>query len=680
MSVTQEIPLNISAPTDLYVDVALGIPQEEPYQYAVPKEVQSQVALGKRVLVPLRNQTRYGYIVGISKSLEVPSAKPIQTILDETSLVPKQFMELAKWMSEYYYCSWGQCLEAAMPAPFKKGITTMKTRPRKKTEDDVLVHATPRHLKLNTYQSAALSALSKALDTHKFGSFLLHGVTGSGKTEVYLCLIEKLLAEGGGAIVLVPEISLTPQTTDRFESRFPGQVSVIHSRLSVGKRLEEWHRIREGQIRIVVGARSAIFSPIKNLRLVVMDEEHDDSYKQAETPRYDAWLVSQKRCELENAVFLSGSATPRLESSFASDHHRKPQCLSLPKRIGDRPLPVVQLIDMRREHHGRQIRIFSTALEQAVKDALKLKEQVILFLNRRGFSPFVTCITCGSVSRCPRCRVAFVFHFDRQMLMCHTCNLTQKPPRMCPDCNKGYLRYLGMGTEKVEAEIYRLFPGAHVARMDADTTSRVGSHKKILKAFRKKEVDILLGTQMIAKGHDFPGVSVIGVISADTALHLPDFRSAERTFDLLTQVAGRAGREHVRGKVFIQTYVPHHYAIVSAKEHDYHGFFEKEIKFREELKLPPFRHLIQVILAGKNEKLVVKRALELKKLTEKQAVLKDIGILGPAPCIVSKRRGMFLWNLYYKGKDALAMNAFLKNHLKFLSKSGVWITLDVDPR
>ncbi len=664
----------------LYVDVALGVPQAEPYQYSVPAGLAGRVGVGKRVKVPLRNQTRYGYVVGVSPRPLIEGLKDILEVTDETSLIDASFLELTRWMADTYFCSWGQAIEAALPAPFKKGKTTMKTRaPKPGAPERTYLHASPDTHVLTAAQAEATGKITAAVASGRFASFLLYGITGSGKTEVYLRVIEKLLDAGRGAIVLVPEISLTPQTLDRFESRFRGQVAVLHSRLSPGRRLDAWHRLKKGEARVAVGARSALFSPVRNLGLIVIDEEHDDSYKQEETPRYDAWLVARKRCEIENAVLLRGSATPRLESTYEA-RHGGAELLPLPERIERRPLPVVQIIDMRREFSGRAARVFSIQLESAVKDALANKEQVLFFINRRGFAPYVSCGGCGYVASCPRCRVVLVYHFDRQVLLCHTCSYAAKPPRICPKCSKDYLRYLGIGTEKVESEASRLFPAARIARMDADTTKAKGSHERILDAFRKREIDILLGTQMITKGHDFPGISVIGVVSADTALHMPDFRAAERTFSILTQVAGRAGRDDVPGKVFIQTFVPFHYAVACAKKHDYEEFYSKEIVIREELNFPPFRRLIQVIIGGQNERLVARKSASFRKHTEESGKALLIDVSGPAPCIISKRRGQFLWNLFYKGENVLRMNAFLREKIGDFDSKGVRITVDVDPR
>ena len=680
MKATSLFPENemTSSPYSLFADVALGVPQEEPYQYGVPMEFKEQIAIGKRVRVPLRSQTRIGYVVGISKTASLKNIKPIAEVLDsEGPFLTEKFRKLTHWMSEYYFCSWGQAIEAVMPTPFKKGKTVMKSRSPKNTEES-LVHATPVH-SLTAQQSQVYESIWLTLKKHQFKKFLLHGITGSGKTEIYLCLIEKLIQEERGSIVLVPEISLTPQTTQRFKARFGDLVAVVHSRISTGKRLEEWHRLRKGEAKVVVGARSAVFSPVKDLGIIVIDEQHDDSYKQEETPRYEAGRVAEERCRIEGAVLLSASATPSLESYFEAKK-AEGELLTLSERIEQRPLPQVTILDMRNERRGRTIRLFSIKLEDAIQKALDKKEQVMLLMNRRGFAPFVSCMTCGTPVGCPRCRVSMVFHHDLQKLLCHTCHYMKFPPKMCPACNKGYVRYMGIGTEKVESEAARLFPQARIARMDRDATSRKDAHEKLLERFRRREVDILLGTQMIAKGHDFPAVSVIGVISADTALNLPDFRSAERAFSLLTQVAGRAGRKDIPGRVFIQTFLPTHYAIQAAKDHDYHEFYAKEIRFREQLKMPPYQKLIQIILQGRVEKDVLKRALEFRKKLEEKSKSRGLEIMGPAPCLVSKRYGQYLWNLYLKVGDLLKANIWLKEELQSFGRQGVKITVDVNPR
>jgi primosomal protein N' (replication factor Y) len=660
----------------MLIDVALALPSFKTFQYAVPESLESKIALGKRVFVFVRTRRVVGTIVGISAEKVVEEVKPIDAVIDETPVLSPEFLKLTAWMSEYYLCSWGQAIEAALPAPFKKGKFLMKSRGKKTAEDLDVVN--PQDLPLTAHQKEAFERILSKMKSGQPGIFLLHGITGSGKTEIYLHLIREMLARGRGSIVLVPEISLTPQTVERFHSRFGDGLAVIHSRLTQARRVEEWHRIRSGQARVVVGARSAVFSPVKDLGLIVIDEEHDTSYKQGETPRYETRQVAAKRAELEGAVVVMGSATPSLESYFHSSDGGSVR-LDLPERIERRPLPVVDIVDMRLQPRGKSERIFSYPLEEAVRDCLSKKEQVMLLLNRRGFSTYLHCSACGHVMSCENCRISLTYHYDKGSLFCHVCHFRLAPQRLCPACGKGYLHYFGIGTQKVEEEALRLFPGARVGRMDSDSTSKKGSHEVILRAFKKREIDILIGTQMIAKGHDFPNVSLIGVISADTALHIPDFRSAERTFDLLTQVAGRAGRGDIPGRVLVQTYVPHHYSIQSAKDHDYHEFYEKEIVFRRELSMPPYSHLVNVVLSGPVEKEVMRQSLELSRSLESRMDGR-FKVLGPAPCLVSKEKGEYRWNFFLRGERVEEMNPLLRKTLEEFKKRRVRVTIDVDPQ
>lgn len=661
----------------MFIDVALGLPTFRTFQYSVPENLQSQAEIGKRVFVSVRTRRLVGYIVGFSQAKEVEEVKPIDAVIDDRPLLNPAFFELTRWMSGYYLCSWGQAIEAALPAPFKKGKFLMKSRAAKTPEKREIVN--PEDLKLTDHQENAFRQIFKRMESKAPATFLLHGVTGSGKTEIYMHLIREVLKGSRGAIVLVPEISLTPQTVDRFYSRFGDGLAVIHSRLTQARRVEEWHRIRSGKARVVVGARSAIFSPVKDLGLIVIDEEHDTSYKQGETPRYETRRVAAKRSELENAVVVMGSATPSLESYFASRNDTIER-IELPERIEKRPLPIVEIVDMRRQPQGKTLRIFSNLLEENVKESLAKKEQVMLLLNRRGFSTYLHCASCGYVMTCENCRISLAYHFDKASLFCHVCHFRLAPQRLCPACQKNYLHYFGLGTQKVESEAARLFPQARLGRMDSDSMAKKDSHETILRAFRRREIDILIGTQMIAKGHDFPNVSLIGVISADTALHIPDFRAAERTFDLLTQVAGRAGRGDIPGKVLVQTNVPHHYSIQSAKDHDYREFYDKEIVLRKELKMPPFTHLVQVILSGYSEKDVMRQILGLAKLLETRLDGAQFTVMGPAPCLISKERGEFRWNLYLKGASAEEINPALREVLGEFKKTKVRLTIDVDPQ
>ncbi|MGH7198649.1 MAG: replication restart helicase PriA [Candidatus Omnitrophota bacterium] len=660
----------------MLIDVALGLPSFKTFQYSVPENLEAKIGLGKRVFVFVRARRLVGTIVGLSQEKAVEEVKSIEAVIDETPILSPEFLKLTSWMSGYYLCSWGQAIESALPAPFKKGKFLMKSRGKKTGEGLDVVN--PRELPLTDHQNGAFRKILSKIGSGETGVFLLHGITGSGKTEIYMHLIREVLARSRGSIVLVPEISLTPQAVERFHSRFGDGLAVIHSRLTQARRVEEWHRIRSGEAKVVVGARSAIFSPVKDLGLIVIDEEHDTSYKQGETPRYETRQVAAKRAELEKAVLVMGSATPSLESYF---HSQNGACvrLDLPERIEKRPLPIVDVVDMRAQPRGKSERIFSFPLEQAVRDCLSKKEQVMLLLNRRGFSTYLHCSSCGYVMSCENCRISLAYHFDKGSLFCHVCHFRLAPQRLCPACQKNYLHYYGIGTQKVEDEAIRLFPGARIGRMDSDSTSKKGSHESILRAFKRRELDVLIGTQMIAKGHDFPNVSLIGVISADTALHIPDFRSAERTFDLLTQVAGRAGRGDIPGKVLVQTYVPHHYSIQSAKDHDYHEFYDKEIQFRKELEMPPYSHLVNVILTGPVERDVMRQILELAKFLQSR-VDGRFKVLGPAPCLVSKEKGEFRWNFYLRGGRIEEMNPVLRKTLEEFKKRKVRVTIDVDPQ
>jgi primosomal protein N' (replication factor Y) len=442
-------------------------------------------------------------------------------------------------------------------------------------------------------------------------TFLLHGVTGSGKTEVYLQAITHALEQGRGAIVLVPEISLTPQTVERFKARFGSGrqrtlVAVLHSHLSSGERHDEWHKIRQGRARIVIGARSAIFAPVEALGLIIVDEEHEPSYKQEEAPRYHARDVAVVRGQMEGAAVVLGSATPSLES-FHNARHGKYTLLDLPARADDKKMPVVRIVDMRKENRKQKgTPIFSEPLKEAMTQRLERAEQTILFLNRRGYSTSLQCTQCGYVAACPNCSVSLTFHRQAQTLACHICGHHADVPKVCPEpkCRNPAIRYSGLGTEKVEATLGKLFPHARIQRMDSDTLKRKEDYRRILGDFRLGKIDILVGTQMIAKGLHFPNVTLVGIIYADLSLHLPDFRAGERTFQLLTQVAGRAGRGDVEGEVIVQAFTPFHPAIQYARRHDFIGFYEQEIEFREQLKYPPASRIVLLTLRGRNEEKV----------------------------------------------------------------------------
>lgn len=531
--------------------------------------------------------------------------------------------------------------------------------------------AVTKPYQLNPAQAAALAEIQNALarltsrdsvgaSTEMGRILLLHGVTGSGKTEVYMQAIAQILESGKSVIVLVPEISLTPQTASRFIGRFGELVAVLHSRLSTGERYDSWHRIQKGEATIVIGPRSAVFAPVRELGLMIIDEEHSDSYKSDTAPRYHAREVAQKRSELANCALLLGSATPSLES-FHRARNGAYQLLSLPTRVLDREMPEVHLVDMRAELKGGNRTIFSALLRNAIEQRLVKREQIILFLNRRGHSTYVFCRTCGYVERCRNCSISLTFHFETKKLVCHHCGHRRDTHPACPQCSSPAIRYFGMGTEAIEQEVRKAFPAANVKRFDADSTARKNAHQQILAAFQQQEIDILIGTQMVAKGLDFPNVTLVGVIAADTALNLPDFRASEQTFSLLTQVAGRSGRAEIPGEVIVQTYMPEHYCITAAQKHDYIGFYEQEVAARGVLRYPPFSRVARLLLRGRDEKSVIEAAHAVLDQLQHSPVgaisnRDAVEILGPAPAPLSKIEGKFRWHFLLRSETAEAIS------------------------
>jgi primosomal protein N' (replication factor Y) len=519
-------------------------------------------------------------------------------------------------------------------------------------------------------------------------TFLLHGVTGSGKTEVYLQAIAHALAQGRGAIVLVPEISLTPQTVERFKARFSSGplrtlVAVLHSHLSAGERHDEWQKVRQGRARIVIGARSAVFAPVEPLGLIIVDEEHEHSYKQEEAPRYHARDVAVMRGQREGAVVVLGSATPSMESYHNAKRGRY-ALLELPHRVDDQRMPVVRVVDLRMESRKQKgPPVFSQQLRDAIQLRLDRREQTMLFLNRRGFATSMQCPQCGHVAGCPNCSVALTYHRQRQRLCCHICGHEEPAPVKCPapKCGNPAIRYAGLGTEKVEDTLRKLFPKAEIRRMDSDTLKRKDDFRRILGDFRTGKIDILVGTQMIAKGLHFPNVTLVGIVYADLGLHLPDFRAGERTFQLLTQVAGRAGRGDVEGEVFVQAFTPFHPAIQYARRHDYVGFYEQEIEFREQLKYPPLARVALLTLKGRNEDKVKFTADHLRKLLEPLAKeLTDLVLAGPAPAPLLRAETYYRHQLMLRTRQMSRLSTRLTELLgHFTPPEDVTIKVDVDP-
>jgi len=561
-------------------------------------------------------------------------------------------------------------------------------------------------------QAAALEAIGAAVDRGG-GMCLLHGVTGSGKTEVYLHAIRHTLARGRQAIVLVPEISLTPQLVGRFRARFGERLAVLHSAMGGGERFDEWWRAARGEAQIVIGARSAIFAPLPRLGLVVIDEEHERAYKQSSPPRYDAREVARRRCRDEGAALLLGSATPSVEAyyEFAApagrpterrlaapghvgqpvppgDRAPAPQperfLLELPERIDGAQLPVVELVDMRREPQDEQGHIFSTPLETALAECLSREEQAILFLNRRGFSTFVLCRECGFAVGCPNCSVALTFHHRWRAMVCHHCTHREAVPDLCPRCAGRDIGFRGLGTERVQDQVQRRFPQARVGRMDRDTTRQKDAHGRILREFAEQRVNVLVGTQMIAKGLDFPCVTLVGVLNADTALHRPDFRAPEHTFQLLTQVAGRAGRAARAGRVIVQTYNPEHYAVRCAQQHDYHTFFREELQRRQAVRgapYPPFTRMAALLVADRDEPAASALARRLgERLRELAAADPDITIGGPAPAPLVRLKGKYRWYIMPRGPSGDVVRHLVQEAVRGLeAPDAARVTLDIDP-
>ncbi|MDQ1913179.1 primosomal protein N' [Paenibacillus sp. GD4] len=569
-------------------------------------------------------------------------------------------------------------------------------------------------LPLTPEQQAVYGRIRDTLEERSHRVFLLQGVTGSGKTEVYLQSIQTCLDQGREAIVLVPEISLTPQMVERFKGRFGNAVAVLHSRLSHGERYDEWRKIMRKQVKVVIGARSAIFAPFTNIGLIIIDEEHESSYKQEESPKYHAREVAAARASRLGAVVVLGSATPSLESMYRTTQEaaieagtaRPPyELLTMASRVEGRPLPPVHIVDMREELKSGNRSMFSRALYKAIQERLDKKEQTVLLLNRRGYATFVMCRTCGYVAECPHCDISLTYHQNAKVIRCHYCGYAQQELSACPECQSEHIRHFGTGTQRVEEELSKLFPGIRVIRMDIDTTTEKGSHEKWLTMFRNRQADVLLGTQMVAKGLDFPHVTLVGALAADSVLNLPDFRASERSFQLLTQVAGRAGRHHLPGEVFVQTYTPEHYSILTASKHDYNSFIRKELLIRKVHNYPPFHRLILITLSHEQVPLLIRSgealAARLKELARECTAVEVVGsvpqgrpgalfkpveleVLGPVASPISriKDRYRFQCMVKYRGETDAAdlvrqAAAVLDDAVK---QQKLTISIDVDPQ
>lgn len=536
-------------------------------------------------------------------------------------------------------------------------------------------------LPLTEEQRNAITPILDTIDNKQHAVFLLYGVTGSGKTEIYLQAINKVLKQGKEAIMLVPEISLTPMMVDRFKGRFGDEVAVMHSGLSTGEKYDEWRKVQRKEVRVVVGARSAIFAPFENLGIIIIDEEHETSYKQEENPRYHARDVAIKRGANHHCPVILGSATPSLES-FARAQKNVYQLLTLKGRINAMTLPTVEIVDMREELRRGNRSMFSEILLEKVKDRLEKGEQSVLFLNRRGFSTFVMCRNCGYVLNCPHCDISLTYHKRDYKLKCHYCSYEEPLPSTCPECNSEHIRFFGTGTQKVEEELARILPEARVIRMDVDTTSKKGAHEKLLTAFGQKQADILLGTQMIAKGLDFPDVTFVGVLTADTMLHIPDFRSSEKTFQLLTQVSGRAGRHHLPGEVVIQTYSPEHFSIELAAVPDYETYYSREMLLRKNFHYPPFYYLALITVSHPELLKVVDVTEKITKFITAKLSNKAI-VLGPVASPIPRIKDRYRYQCMIKYKDepnlGKSLQTLLHHYQQEMSRNELQISIDMNP-
>ncbi|HJJ12972.1 MAG TPA: primosomal protein N' [Clostridiaceae bacterium] len=721
------------------------------FDYNIPKEMESNISIGSRVLIPFGKSKRLeeGFVTNIKESTEY-EVKDIAKI-ELQSLTTEKIL-LSKWMAKKYFSNISECMNLML----KPGTTTKNFANRAKNKTGIFVSLALEKEKIQEYilnnkiksekqirilnyliendktmqpeliektetsraiiktlekngllklqeekvirnplknknikqtnklkfteeQEEAYTKVSNAIEKQEYKKYLLYGVTGSGKTEIYLQLIEKVINEGKSAIMLVPEISLTPQMINRFIERFGKDIiAVLHSKLSVGERYDSWERIENGEARIVIGARSAIFAPVCNLGIIIIDEEHDSSYKSEMAPRYNAKEVATQIAKYNNIPLLLGSATPDIVT-FYKAQNEDIELLKLSKRANNSSLPNVQVVDLKQELANGNRTMISVKLYKLIQENLKNKKQTILFLNRRGFSTFVMCRDCGYVAKCKNCNISLTYHKKEEKLKCHYCGYEEEIHKICPECGSKKIKYFGTGTQKLELEINKIFPTASTIRMDIDTVTKKNSHEEILEKFNKDKIDILIGTQMIVKGHHFPNVTLVGVVSADGSLNIDDYRASERTFDILVQVAGRAGRENLQGNVIIQTYNPDNYSIQYAKKQNYDEFYNVEIKLRNQLRYPPFCDIIMFGISGETEEIVSKTAEKLyrnlKEQIEKEQIIANV--LKPLPAPIDKIKNRYRWRIIIKAKvndklidiinECLYSKEILKNNARIIA-------------
>jgi primosomal protein N' (replication factor Y) len=647
------------------VDVAIPRTKLDFFTY----ETDEALDIGDLVSVPLRNKSKYGIVIKINSQRQIDRLKKVEALIHKRFLPPKM-LKLFKWMSDYYIAALGEVLRLALPA---KILKTYAFEQKPRTTYEFLETPTPTYA-----QNNALKAIMTSLNKGAFETFLLYGITGSGKTEVYLRCTEKVIKDNGRVLVLVPEISMTPLLFTRFQERFKDDVIVIHSSLTVKQRRDIWYAIRNGDHKVVIGPRSTIFVPIPDLRMIIVDEEHDRSYKEHERmPRYNARDVAVMRAQFENITAVLGSATPQIESYYNAGIG-KYKLLTLSERIDNRALPSIEMIDLR-----KQTKTFITpALESAIESTLVKGEQIILFLNRRGFAPSLICPNCGFIARCPYCKLPLVYHKpdkdDRGSLSCHICQYKSKPIHICPKCARATLLYRGAGTQRIEELLGRIFRQTKkknmILRLDRDTARKKGEAEKIYDTFGRRQAQILLGTQLVTKGLDFPDVTLVGIINADVVLNLPDFRSNEHTFQMLTQVAGRSGRGDKAGSVIMQTYQPEQYSTLFNQLQNYPKFYGREMKSRKEFNFPPFSKLILVRIRGEKEKTVHEQAAKLYAILKR---VRKIELFGPNRSLYYKIRNNYRVFIMLKTSKSFKHTAL--KFLKTYKPQDCIMEIDVDP-
>jgi primosomal protein N' (replication factor Y) len=654
----------------MYADVAVCLPLSRTFVY----ELTDVVEIGCRVRVKFRSTEVDGFVVGFPKSApEGVKVQPVLAVLDRAPFLLPDVLDLCRWISDYYLAPLGEVLKSALPP----GIT-QKHLDRFDAAGQTAYEKAAAPFTLTTDQLTALYAIEKA---EGFSTVLLHGVTGSGKTEIYIQAAEYALSRGKTCLVLVPEIGLTPQLMDRFAGRFPGRVAVLHSSLTRKQRIDEWLRILHGQAPVVVGTRSAVFAPLRNLGLILVDEEHETTYKQEETPRYHARDTAIVRAQRLGATVVLGSATPSMES-FRNAEAKKYEYVHLTSRVEDRPLPEVEIVNMREEYaaEGKQV-VFSRRLLQAIGERLERREQTMVLLNRRGFAAFLLCRKCGFTYQCTSCSVSMTYHRTIERLLCHYCGLVKRPPNKCPDCQSEYIHYVGEGTQRIEADLKELFGDARIGRIDRDTMKHLRDFERVLGGFRNGELDVLVGTQMIAKGHDFPRVTLVGVLAADAALGLPDFRAAERTFQLLTQVAGRSGRGERPGEVIIQSYFPDHYTFQLAVTQRFEDFYARESRYRKAMFYPPFTALAGIVVTDRDKERAAKEARAVSDFLD--GIRGDtVRVLGPAPAPLERVKKLHRYQLLIKAGSRSTLHRLLtalREHLDGKKLGGTRVLVDVDP-